>query len=467
MLDNFNLQPVEVLDHAPRGFVNLPQVCTLKVDRLQSAFVFGEGFSSFFSPDNEGNARDQRVAFRFDRETNTLALTASGKDGTNKTDGLIPSLSTVGASDLIGALDLKAGALLTMYQATKHTLLARVTNDHLVNDPYAAFITLLDKAAETVHKDKEKHSYLREALERLTGRDYASTGDRELIEITARRVLRDVRVTQGLKTNLVVKHPPEALRVIRAAVDLALCGYERTKTPNDPAAVHMVRVPLNKAEKLIEEVNATFDTDINADCTHNAARVYHHAIIPTLPDLAPLIELEETPEPPTPTDEDKTHSGGGATSPEDNKPGTESVKQPIKKFWAFKADDLDNAVRLTKRLQKVNPSLHTQLVGFNAAVNQQTKDVILPLNPAMLNTAFTLANEDQFYSNLNASDRGVAVAIAYARLYRNWLESDNVVEGNLCVTFATLAAVIKLSNLTNAGYATTEALIKHVDARLF
>lgn len=419
MLDKLNLQPIAPLGRAPsfREQGLLP-VCYVKVSKMAQTFLTDEAFYNFFLNAAKTHLKEkssvkvkQEVCIRQDIESNIVAFTIVGADGADKT-GREFGHDQLNAQEEIAALGIKAGANLQLYKASEYTLVARVGNDQLIEDPFNGFTNLLSAIGEASQRHSSELGEVNRQFEKLIGRKATCLGSSSLARIAARRILADARTVKGLQTPQQVMFPDDYRPILEAALDLAVSGY--TKLEERPDRSPQCTADRIAFDKLIREVNLVYGTDIKPD--ERGARLnWQHGIAKSLRDQ--YFNYEEG-------------------TPKDN----DAETTPCPSYVVTTGNVTEDQYNF-ETLQQVDETLFQLLqnAGFFIEKNEcrRRTDVELPIEPSLLKAAIDEAN-------LDTGIKSGALAVETARYYAKFVSKNKSVatRASLSINFAQLTAAL-------------------------
>lgn len=419
MLDKLNLQPIAPLGRAPsfREQGLLP-VCYVKVSKMAQTFLTDEAFYNFFLNAAKTHLKEkssvkvkQEVCIRRDIESNIIAFTIVGADGADKT-GREFGHDQLNAQEEIAAIGIKAGANLQLYKASEFTLVARVGNEQLIEDPFNGFTNLLSAIGEASQRHSSELGEVNRQFEKLIGRKATCFGSSSLARIAARRILADARTVKGLQTPQQVTIPDDYRSILEAALELAVNGYvAQEKRPDRSPQCTADRIAF---DKLIREVNLVYGTDIKPNET-GARLNWQHGIAKSLRDQYFNYE-EGTPK------------------------ANDAETTPCPSYVATTGNVIEDQYNF-ETLQQVDETLFQLLqnAGFFIEKNEcrRRTDVELPIEASLLKLAIDEANRD-------TGIKPGALAVETARHYAKFVSKNKslATRSSLVINFAQLTAAL-------------------------
>lgn len=419
MLDKLNLQPIAPLGSAPSlRQEDLLPVCYVKVSKMGQTFLTDEAFYNFFmeaskiylSSESLATCK-QEICIRRDIESNIIAFSLVGADGAAKS-GRPFGLDQLNAQEEIAAIGIKAGANIQLFKASDYTLVARIGNEQLIEDPFKGFKNLLVTIGEACQRHPNELSDVNRSFERLIGRKPNCFGDSQLASIAARRILADARTVKGLQTPQQVTFPDDYRSILEAALEMAVSGY--TKLEERPDRSPQCTADRIAFDKLIREVNQVYGTDIKPD--EKGARLnWQHGIAKSLRDQ--YFNYEEGT--PKANDAETTPTPSYVVT-------TGNVSEDQYNF---------------ETLQQVDETLFLSMsqAGFFTEKNEcrRRTDIELPIEPSLLKAAIDEAN-------LDTGIKSGALAVETARYYAKFVSKNKSVatRASLSVNFAQLTAAL-------------------------
>ncbi|QNJ59122.1 hypothetical protein [Vibrio phage vB_ValS_PJ32] len=368
MLETLNLVKVVSPQSSNGKIEGLTPICTIRVDSLQHCFVFSDVMQVFFNDAKKKllashpySTCTDNVVIRHDADKGYIAFTLAGADGTEKEEGLRLADRSIIAHREIAKLNLVADAQLSLFKASDYTLIGRILHHHLTIDPYKTFKEFLGEVADLVHRDRSKHLTLAQTFDNLLGRQVRRIGDSTMLDLTARRLLSDLRVSMALETPKVAKYPIDTLEIIDAALDLALKGYGEHDGPQSIQTYRRALVRKEDIEALITTLERVFNIEIARD-GNNAAMTLENIIVEKMPELA-VMQVEPEPE---------------------QKPEPEKAPEP--------KDVKEEARECFPTLEQFDTELETTLLAAGFGIDASKNDIELPLDADLLCHAINHAN---------------------------------------------------------------------------
>ncbi|WKV32880.1 hypothetical protein R21Y_119 [Vibrio phage vB_VhaS_R21Y] len=419
MLDKLNLQPIAPLGSAPslRQDDLLP-VCYVKVSKMGQTFLTDEAFYNFFLEATKKYLSSaslatckQEICIRRDIESNIVAFSLVGADGA-ASSGRPFGIDQLNAQEEIAAIGIKAGANIQLFKASDYTLVARIGNEQLIEDPFKGFKNLLVTIGEACQRHSNELSEVSRSFERLTGRKPNCFGDSQLASIAARRILADARTVKGLQTTQQVSIPDDYRPILEAALELAVNGYTaQEKLPDRSPQCTADRIAF---DKLIREVNLVYGTDIKPNET-GARLNWQHGIAKSLRDQ--YFNYDEG-------------------TPKTN----DAETTPCPSYVATTGNVIEDQYNF-QPLEQVDATLFQLLqnAGFFVEKNEcrRRTDIELPIEPSLLKAAIDEAN-------LDTGIKSGALAVETARYYAKFVSKNKSVatRASLSVNFAQLTAAL-------------------------
>lgn len=283
MLDKLNLEPIATVGRVPTfREENLTPVCYVKVSKMGSTFLIDEAFNAFFSDavakklsTSEHATAKYQVCIRQDPTSNIIAFTLIGCDGATRS-GLEYNSDQLNAAEEIAAIGIKAGSNIELYKASDYTLVARVTPEQRIENPFKSFVNLINVIGEATQRHAKELAPVAEALQRLIGRKVNCLGDDKLARLAARRILADARTVTGLSTKQQVELPSDYREILEAALMVAVSGYEELE--KNPARAPECKIDKVRIDTLIKEVNNTYGVNIDPKDWRASSRAWEAGI---------------------------------------------------------------------------------------------------------------------------------------------------------------------------------------------